>query len=283
MNLKDFQAILLDLDGTLYHEEHPLPGAVELVHDLQRQNIPFACLSNSTTSGLRLSQRLARMGIQADPNHIYTAAEAAADYILDHFPQREPMEPGHPRPGPLSEASPPRPAPRIFNLATEGIEELLADKAIFIQSAAEPCDLVIAGAPANVYATEPRQRIALQLLRGGASLIGICADRVYPSPKGIEFGSGAFCAYLGYAANTAPTFCGKPQPIFFHKLCEKLKVNPANCLLIGDNLESDIAGGRGVGMKTILVLTGVTPVSQLENLPLSQTPDHIIQTLRDLV
>ena len=105
------------------------------------------------------------------------------------------------------------------------------------------------------------------LLRKGAALAAICADRVYPSPRGLEFGVGAMAAMLAYAVDVRPIFCGKPEKLFFNELCHRLGVRPDRCVLIGDNLESDIAGAKGVGMKTILTLTGVatrkTPPSWL--------------------
>lgn len=256
-----YQAVLLDLDGTIYHEDHCLPGALELVQRFQEENRPFACLTNSTTSPHRLAARLARMSMIIPPDHIYTAAAAAADYILEKYPPR----------------------PRLFNLATEGLEEMLLERVDWVQNSSEKCHAVIAGAPSNVYATEERQRAALALLRNGSDLIGVCADRVYPSPRGIEFGSGAFCAFLAYAANVTPFFCGKPQPVFFHNLCHKLHVQPENCLLIGDNLESDIAGGKRLGMKTILTLTGVTTASQAQHLVEDRRPDWVVEDLRGLL
>jgi len=255
-----FAAVLLDLDGTIYHEDHCLPGALEPVQRLQREHRSFACLTNSTTSPHRLANRLARMSMNIPPERIYTAAAAAADYILERYPPR----------------------PRLFNLATEGLEEMLLDRVDWIQNLNDKCHAVIAGAPSNVYATEERQRTALALLRNGSDLIGVCADRVYPSPRGIEFGSGAFCAFLSYAANVTPFFCGKPQPVFFQNLCHKLNVRPQDCLLIGDNLESDIAGGKREGMKTILTLTGVTTSAQAINLPEDRRPDLVIDDLRAL-
>src|SRR5436309_7224933 len=62
-NFNDFAAILLDLDGTVYHEEHALPGAIDLIRRLQRENRKFACLTNSTTSPDRIAARLLRMGV----------------------------------------------------------------------------------------------------------------------------------------------------------------------------------------------------------------------------
>jgi HAD superfamily hydrolase (TIGR01450 family) len=268
MDFSTFAAVLLDLDGTIYHEDHALPGAIDLIRRLQADGRTYACLTNSTSSPLRLVERLSRMGVEVDPNHVYTAAAAACDYVLTH------ASPGASRAGQK---------PRVYNLATDGVQDMLEGLVIWVQTGGEPCDAVIAGAPANTLANEDRRRVALQLLRKGAKLVGICADRVYPSPRGIEFGSGALTHYLAYSANAVPVFAGKPQPIFFNELCTRLGVAPADCVLIGDNLESDIAGGRAMGMTTVLTLTGVTRRRDLINAPETMRPDTIVEDLKELL
>lgn len=260
MDFSPYSAILLDLDGTVYHEEQPLPGAVELIARLQDEGRRYACLSNSTASPLQVMERLNGMGVEIDPGHIYTAAAAAADYLVERF----------------------APRPRIYNLATEGVHQMLDGLVDWAQTAGEPCDAVIVGTPVSVFANEERQRAALQLLRGGAHLVGICADRVYPSPRGIEFGSGALTWMLAYAANVVPFFCGKPERVFFDELCRKLAVDPAGCLLIGDNLEADIGGARTVGMATVLTLTGVTRRRDLLSAPAELQPDAVVDDLMQL-
>lgn len=252
---------MLDLDGTVYHEDHPLPGAIELIRKLQADGRKFACLSNSASSPLRVMDRLNTMGVDLEPDRIYTAAAAACDYVLETF----------------------EPRPRVFNLATESVREMLEGLVEWVQTTGEPCDVVIAGAPSNVHATDDRQRIALHLLRHGARLVGLCADRVYPSPRGLEFGSGAQCAMLAYAANVQPFFCGKPERIFFHELCHRIHIEPVHCVLIGDNLESDVKGARAVGMATILTLSGVTRRRDLQSLPPELQPDLIVEDLRELL
>jgi len=263
IDLSTFDAVLLDLDGTVYHEEHALPGAVELIHRLQRQRQPYACLTNSTSSPARIVARLARMNIDVDAEHVYTAAAAAADYVVDRFAS------GGKR-------------PRVFNCSTEGVHEMLDGRVHWVTVANEPCDAVICGVPLNVFATLDRQRTAMLLLRAGAALVAICADRVYPSPRGLEFGVGAMAAMLAYASGAAPIDCGKPQPLFFRELCRRLQVEPQRCVLIGDNLESDIAGGKSVAMKTVLILGGVSSRRDAEALPPERRPDWIIDDLRDL-
>jgi NagD protein len=152
----------------------------------------------------------------------------------------------------------------------------------WVQGEGEACHAVICGVPLNVFATNERQRTAMLLLRKGAALVAICADRVYPSPRGLEFGVGAFAAMFAYAANVRPVHCGKPEPLFFNELCRRLGVSPRRCVLIGDNLESDIAGGRSVGMATVLTLGGVSTRDDAQRLPEAMRPDAVIRDLRDL-
>ena len=265
LDLSQYEAVLLDLDGTVYHEDHALPGAVELIRRLQNRGRKYACLTNSTSSPERLTKRLAGMGVDVDPAHIYTAAAAAADYVIEHF------------------AGIAKGKPRVFNLATEGVHEMLDGKVHWVLSESEPCDAVICGVPLSVYATDDRRRVAMLLLRQDASLVAICADRIYPSPRGLEFGVGALSAMLAYAADVQPVYCGKPEPLFFHELCHRLQVEPSRCVLIGDNPESDIAGGKSVGMKTILTLSGITTSGDLPAIPQERRADGIIADLRDLL
>jgi ribonucleotide monophosphatase NagD (HAD superfamily) len=95
----------------------------------------------------------------------------------------------------------------------------------------------------------------------------------------LEFGSGSQSAMLSYAANVEPFFCGKPEKIFFMELCQRLKVETSQCVLIGDNLESDVLGAKAVGMATVLVLSGVTRRRDLLKLPNEDQPDFVIEDL----
>ena len=274
-DLDRYDAVLLDLDGTVYRIDHPLPGAVELIRRLQREGRPFACLSNSTSSPQRITARLHRMGVTVEPCHIYTAAAAAVDWVIDDVARRSPGR-----------------RPRVFNLSGDGVQDLLEERADFVPldealtvppTGRADCDAVIVGTPREVHATDDRQRGALYLLRFGARLVGTSPDRVYPSGRGLEFGAGALATMLACAADVEPFFTGKPHRVFFETLCQRLRVDPARCILIGDNLESDIAGGRGVGMATALTLTGITLRHDLDALPADRRPDYVIDSLAELL
>ena len=112
LNLASYDAVLLDLDGTIYHEEHALPGAVELLRRLQRERKLFACLSNSTSSPARIAARLRRMGVELTEESIYTAGAAAVDFVLNQL--------NHP--------------PRVYDLSTEGVHEMLDGKVRWVEN-----------------------------------------------------------------------------------------------------------------------------------------------------
>lgn len=266
IDFSPYHAVMLDLDGTLCHEDHALPGAVELVTRLQADQKRFAILTNSTDSPLRVMGRLERMGLDVEPDVIYSAAAAACDYVLETFG-----------------TNPEGRKPRVFNLGTESIYEMLEGLVEWVIDPTQHCDAIICGAPANAHATEERRRMALVLARHGAAIVGCCADRVYPSPRGLELGSGALTWMLSYAANVQPIFCGKPEKLFFQELCRRIQTDPQMCVLVGDNLEADIGGAKGVGMRTILSLSGVTRLTDIEQLSEEMKPDLVVKDLTELV
>lgn len=73
---------------------------------------------------------------------------------------------------------------------------------------------------------------------------------------------------------------GKPSPITVQVVLEVMGLEPKDCILIGDRLETDIRMGVEAGMKTALVMTGVTDQKTLEASPIH--PDHVLQSIADL-
>ncbi|MEX2212862.1 MAG: HAD-IIA family hydrolase [Phycisphaeraceae bacterium] len=248
MRLSDFAAILLDVDGTLCIHHRALPGAAELVRYVQSLGKTVALVTNN--SAVTMSKQVARMqgiGIDVPAERIYTSGRAMADWIRSRFTK-----------------------PRVFNFAGEALHEELADVATFVESPDEPVDVVCVGTHLRENSIEfdyDRATCGLHHLRKGAELLIGCADRVYMFDGLPEFGSGAWGALFAFAADVPRAklhYAGKPDAEFFLHLCERLDVKPQDCLLVGDNLESDVAGGLSVGMTTALVLTGVATRADLE-------------------
>ena len=247
MRLTDFAAILFDVDGTLCAHHRALPGAVELVRRVQQAGLPHAFVTNNSAVPLaRQVERLSRAGIDAPAAAIYTSGRAMADWIRARFP-----------------ATAGRAGPRVFNFAGEQLHDELADIATFVETVREPVDVVCVGSHLRENAVDfnyDRAIAGLYHLRQGAELLVGCADRVYMYDGLPEFGSGSWGELFAFAAGLPRHkvhYAGKPDPEFFLHLCQRLGVPPQRCLLVGDNLESDVAGGLSVGMTTALVLTGV--------------------------
>lgn len=260
IDLAPFEAVLIDLDGTIWHEEVPLPGAIELIGRLQERAQKYAFVTNSGLSPARLAERLMGMGARVKPDHFYSAASASCDYVRDHFPK----------------------GTKVFSTAGVACEELLSDYVQFIHDEDPECAVVMTASMANKNATPERFQIAVRHLFRGAAHIALCADRAYPTPRGFEIGSGAVAEMLAYAAGHKPIYCGKPQRVFFEELCVHLNVRPERCVLIGDNLESDVAGAKQVGMTSIVPLTGLTTREMLAANALGLVPDHVVESLSEL-
>jgi HAD superfamily hydrolase (TIGR01450 family) len=122
-------------------------------------------------------------------------------------------------------------------------------------------------------------RIAGQALRRGALLYAAGRDAVFPMPDGPWPGTGAVLAAVEAAGGTEATVVGKPEPFIFDHARELL----AGCehvAIVGDNLESDIAGGERAGLTTILVLTGAAAEGDLETARVR--PDLVLSDLAAL-
>lgn len=259
--MNDFDAVLLDLDGTIWHENVPLPGAAELVGAIRARGQKYGFVSNSGSSPAGAMARLAQMGIDARVEQILTAAGAGCDYVLETF----------------------GPGCAVFNAGTDAVGELLDGKVTWVNDAQSHCDVVVVAGLMHPNARVERLQMAMQQLMKGAKLVGLCADRAYPTIDGFEIGAGGTTAMLAYAADVTPTYCGKPEAWFFLDLCKRLDVDPWKCVLIGDNLEADVAGARRVGMKTILTLTGLATRITAQTCPADRKPDRIIRDLTELL
>ena len=166
------------------------------------------------------------MGIAADDRDVYTAAAAAVDYVLDRFCPWLGTCRGF-------SISPPKAFRKCSRAKSNGSRKPT--------SPAMPSSVACRSTSSPAKSVNARQCSSCQPERRG----GHPRRSRLPEPRGLEFGVGAMAAMLSYAAAVTPVFCGKPERLFFEELCGRLAVLPSRCVLIGDNLESDIARKAG--------------------------------------
>ncbi len=251
------RAILFDMDGVLYNSEEPIPGAAETLVWLRERQIPYLFVTNTTSRGRdALTEKLARFGIPANPNEIMTPCEAAADWLHS-------QDAG-------SVALFLRPAARG---AFEGLD-CLPDNA---ESGAR---YVVIGDLGSAWDFQTLNR-AFRLLHADpdAALIALGMTRYWKAPDGISMDVAPFVAALENASAREALVFGKPAAAFFHAAAGRLSVAAGEILMVGDDIESDIAGAQSAGMQAALVRTGKFLSLDLDG-PVK--PDAVFDSVADL-
>ncbi|HPX26002.1 MAG TPA: HAD hydrolase-like protein, partial [Treponemataceae bacterium] len=121
---------------------------------------------------------------------------------------------------------------------------------------------------------------AANLIRGGAKFIGTNPDMIDPVESGMEPACGTLLAAIEAASGKKPYIVGKPNALMMTIATQKLGVVPSDTIMIGDRMDTDIVGGMEAGMKTCLVLSGVTNKDMLSDFPYK--PDHVFNNIGEI-
>ena len=251
------RAILFDMDGVLYNSEEPIPGAAETLAWLRERQVPHLFVTNTTSRGRdALTDKLRRFGIASSPAEIMTPCEAAADWLRSQTSG--------------SVALFLRPAARA---AFDGLECLPDD-------AESGAAYVVIGDLGSTWDFRTLNR-AFRLLHANpdATLIALGMTRYWKAADGISMDVAPFVAALENASGRQARVFGKPAPAFFHAAAESLGVPSGEILMVGDDIESDIAGAQSAGMRAALVKTGKFRSSDLEG-PVK--PDAVLDSVAEL-
>lgn len=236
-----YDAILLDLDGVLYRGDQPIPAAAPTVAALRDDGKRLVFLTNnSARTPEQVAQKLVRLGIEASADQVVTSAGATADLMRREADGE---------------------AQTAFVIGQDGVRAALRDAGFEILDG-DPSDaaFVVVGWDGNVSYGDLRR--ASVLVRGGARLVATNADASYPAPGGELWpGAGAILAAVETASGTHATVVGKPhRPLFEAALA---RVGTRNALMVGDRMETDVAGAAAAGLDSCLVLSGASRAAEL--------------------
>jgi len=220
------KAVLFDLDGVLYVGDRMIPGAVESVQDMLDLNLPVAGLTNTTTQPKpAIAEKLAGFGIPILASDIYTPAALAVQAI--------------------GECS-----AKLYVR-----DSLLVDFQTIRMDNDSPDFIVMGDLGGDGYTPDLLHDI-FHATMDGATLLALHKNRFWQKPDGLHLDIGPFVAAIEYATGKEAMVLGKPSKDFFYGVCTALKIKPQEALMIGDDIESDIGGAQGAGLKTALVQTG---------------------------
>ena len=243
--LELYEVFLFDLDGVLYRGDQAVPDARDGVASVREAGgRPIFATNNSSRTPEEVAGKLRGLGIEAAPSEVVTSALATADLVLE------------------SEAK------TAFVIGERGIREALERAGItLLGGMPERTDLVIVGWDRSIdYA---KLKAACLLVERGARLIATNADPSYPAPDGNWPGAGALLAAVTTATGATAEVIGKPHaPLFRAALA---RAGDGRALVVGDRLDTDVAGAEALGLDSLLVLTGISTRRDLERSPVQPT------------
>ncbi|UUY02952.1 TIGR01458 family HAD-type hydrolase [Svornostia abyssi] len=230
MALSGITTVLLDLDGVLYVEEEPIPGALEAVEELRARGLRLRFVTNTTSrSRAQVASRLARLGFPLPADNVLTPAALAV---------RRCGVVGH---------------KRVRLLVAPALREDLAGLAE--APAGEQPDAIILGDLGEGFTYE-RLNQAFRAMEAGAELIALQRNRFWRRTDGLAMDVGAYVAALEYATGRPATVVGKPEPAFFAAALADAHGDAGHAVMVGDDIEADVGGALAAGLAGVLVRTG---------------------------
>lgn len=252
---RDIECWLTDMDGVLVHENHAVPGAAELLQHWDEHGIPYLVLTNNSIFTARdLSARLQRSGINVPEDRIWTSALATADFLKSQMPGGS-----------------------AFVVGEAGILTAMHE-AGFVMTETDP-DYVVIGETRN-YSFEAITK-AIRLINNGARFIATNPDATGPSLEGPLPATGAIAALITKATGKEPYIVGKPNPMMFRSALNKVGAHSKATGMIGDRMDTDIVAGIEAGLHTVLVLSGIATVADLEQYPFR--PNDVLESVAALL
>ena len=249
--------MLLDLDGVVYVGDEPVPGAAGTVEWLAREDVPYLFLTNTTSRPRQaLVDKLAGLGISAEPDQLLTPAVAAVAWLRRHELSR----------------------PALF--APDATAAEFAELDLLPNDAERGADAVVIGDLGDGW-DFPTLNRALRLLMSDTAvpLVALGMTRYWRAEDGLRLDAGAFVRALEYAAGRDAVVLGKPDPAFYGTAVEAIGVEADLVVMVGDDIETDVGGAQRAGLTGVLVRTGKFSESDLNR---DISPDAVLDSLADL-
>ena len=249
--LEQYDALLLDLDGVVYLDDQPVPGAVAALQHARDAGLAITFVTNNAAhTPSDVVDRLTGLGVKADPEEVVTSSMAAADLLAAELAAGAP----------------------VLVVGGRGLWSAVEAAGLTPSRSADGVAAVVQGWGPDVAWTDLAE--ATVALRAGARWVATNLDRTLPSPRGPLPGSGSLIAAVRTATGREPdAVAGKPFPPLLE--AARRRCGGSRPLVVGDRLDTDIAGAIGAGLPSLLVLTGVSQAADLLAAPADQRPTYL--------
>jgi glycerol-1-phosphatase len=251
-------ALLVDLDGVVQLGREPVPGAATALGDARAAGLRVVFVTNNASrTASDVAASLCGVGVSAVAGEVLTSSMAAAQLLADRFP----------------------PGSRVLVVGGAGLREPVELAGLYAVDSADddPVAVVQGWSPDLTWAQLAEAAVAV---RRGAAWIATNRDATLPSPRGPLPGNGAMVAAVAMAADVQPEVVGKPGRSLFDAAVRLARSRRP--LVVGDRLDTDIAGANAAGLPSLLVLTGVSRPEDVPAAPPQNRPTFVGRDLSAL-
>jgi len=252
---QQYDCLLIDLDGTVFHGRRPTDGAVESLDKVRCRKLFIT--NNASRGADEVAAHLRDLGFTATGADVVTSGQTAAHLLAGQ------LRPGSP----------------VLVVGTESLANEIA--AVGLRPVRrwddEPVAVVQGHSPTTGW---PDLAEAALAIRAGALWVAANVDRTLPSERGLLPGNGAMVAALRAATDAQPQVAGKPAPGLMKEAVARGDFHAP--LVVGDRLDTDIAGANAAGLPSLMVLTGVNSARDAVYAVPGQRPTYIAHDLRSL-
>lgn len=255
MLARQYDCLLVDLDGTVFRGRQPTPGAAQALADAAARTLFVT--NNASRSAAQVAAHLCELGFTAADDDVVTSAQAAAGLLAGELPAES-------------------------NVLVVGTEALVGEvETVGLRPVRRWHDHPVAVVQGHSTDTGWADLAEAALtIRAGAVWVAANVDPTLPSEEGLLPGNGAMVAALRTTTGADPKVAGKPSPAV---LTDALRRGDFHApLVIGDRLDTDIAGANAAGLPSLMVLTGSNSAREAVHVGAGQRPTHIGHDLRAL-
>lgn len=243
-------ALLLDLDGTVYHGARPIPEAVSALNEAHSHVGLKYITNNASRSPSAVAETLQNMGIPASENDILTSAQAGVTLLASKIPEGS----------------------RVIVLGSDSLKDLVSGAGFSVVTSADDQPAAVIQGHATTTGWQQMSEAALAI-NNGAVYVATNMDTTLPTERGLTVGNGSMIAAISTATGVTPDSAGKPAGAMFTQAADELHSDRP--LAVGDRLNTDIAGGVAAGIPSLMVLTGISGHKDLLNADPAERPTYI--------
>ncbi len=237
----NIKSLILDMDGVIWKADAPIGDLPAIFSHIHKRGLKVVfATNNGTLTPDQYVQRMATFGIKIEPWQVITSALAVANLLSKKLPS----------------------GGQVFVIGGAGVMVALQDYGFELlpMEAAQRAQALVMGLDLRINFEKMLE--AALLVRRGVPFYATNPDKTFPTPRGEIPGAGAWISVIVTSTGVEPIYAGKPYPYMMDLARQRLGTDKDETLVVGDRLETDIAGGQTAGCPVALVLSGVSRLEQ---------------------